>query len=409
MRYVAVLSLVWLSVSTQPVQGNSFKAIKGKVSGVAARLLPQAVALSFGVSLLFAPLANVDAAGAGTQDRPVVQEPSHAPKLDGAVRKTDLQLKVDRARFRTDYRLAAAEAARMTNLQLKDEIDALGVGVTVDERGELTRTPTNPYADLLPSREERINWEDFDAELDDILDDAVRKTDLQLKADRARFRTDYRLAAAEAARMTNLQLKDEIDALGVGVTVDERGELTRTPTNPYADLLPSREGGERLRLLTILTYLETIDESSLFRRGAGVGRRVSMLIEMSDAYKMTDKPELREYFSKSWSDLVRNELLLIPYLFKDKAVALRATSAITRGEPLSVAAQKIKLAVTKHRNLLNKLLQGDISPEEYERDYAGVEDKIISAVREYAATKAATKKPLRRALRAGGPHIRTGW
>ena len=264
MKFAVVLSLVLLSVSTQSVQGNSFKAIRGKVSDAAARWLPQvgrqAAALSLGVSLLFAP-----------------------------------------------------------------SIDA--------EAGQFAE------------------------------------------------------AAERAAHRTNLQLKDEIEALGVGVVVDAHGELVQSRTSHYADLMPSREAGDRLRLLTIGATLGIVGESSMFKRGAGITRRISRLVELSDANEMTVNPELREYLANAWQDLRRNEFLLARYLLKDE-FASRAGDTFplgfsrTTSASRDAAARKIKRALTTHHRLLNKLRQELLSIKEYELLLVIVEGDIASAVRE---------------------------
>ncbi len=386
MRYVAVLSLVWLSVSTQPVQGKGLKAIKGKVSDVAARWMSRAVALPLGASLLFAPLANVDAAGAGTQDRPVVQDQSHAP------------IKADRARLRTDFRLAAAEAARMTDQQLKDamealgvldadmaarmtdqqlkdEMEALGVGVTVDKRGEQTHPRTNPPSSPIspPKNSEQTH----------------PRTNPHVPVDILALSYERGLTRPR----TNPYLLDDFYRYNVF------GEMRNTRTDPYADLLPISEGGESLRLLMILTHLGVIDERALF--GSALGRRVAGVWSIDDMNKIPVKPELREYFFKSWLDLVRNELVQDTLVSRAVQLDVLVPQEFVASASRSAAARKIKLAVTNHRNLLNKLLQGDLSLEEYERDYAGIKEKIFSAERESYGVI--------RASRADSPHIGTGW
>jgi len=279
MRFAVVLSLVLLSVNAQSVRGNSFKAIRGKVSDAAARWLPQvgrqAVALSLGVSLLFAPLT-------------------------------------------------AVQAGRYTEVM---------------ER---------------------------------------------------------------AAHLTNLQLKDEIEALEVGVTVDARGELVQSRTSLYADLRPSRESGERLRLLTTWNMLEIVGESSMFKRGAGIGHRIALLIRLSDENEATDRPELRQYLAKAWLDLAHNEFLRFRYLLKDEAVSRAVQLAKfpqefskTTSASRNTAAQKIEQALTRHHRLLNKLRQEKLSIEEYELLLITVQGEIASAVREsYAPAKKARYRAL---------------
>ena len=184
---------------------------------------------------------------------------------------------------------------------------------------------------------------------------------------------------------------------GVGITVDARGELVQSGTSHYADLRPSREAGDRLRLLTTWNMLEIVGESSMFKRGAGIVHRLAQLVELSDANEMMAKPELRQYLAKAWQDLARNEFLLFRYLLKDKVVSRVVQLAKfpqefskTTSASRNTAAQKIEQALTRHHRLLNKPRQEKLSIEEYELLLITVEGEIASAVRQsYAPTKQA--------------------
>lgn len=220
--------------------------------------------------------------------------------------------------------------------------------------------------------------------------------------------------SAERSRLkTNLELKGEIDALGIGLAVDKNGEVVRSETNPLADLLPSKESGERLRIMTILAQLEAADAAGLFKRGSGVSRRLERIAEYGDHLIKSDddiSSELRVYFTKSWKDLALNELRLDMHLLKDDAARKIFLDAFP--QELGAAAftnrtatsRKLKQAVAEQQRLLSKLLQGDISKEKFEQEYAGIEDKIISAMRD-----GRVKKHISASGTSRLPHIRTGW
>ena len=239
-----VLSLLVLGV--QPVQGSGFKAVKGKVGDTAARWLAKvgrpALALGIGATLLFAPLSYGESADIVSESADIVSE-------------------------------------RATN--------------------------------------SKFDWNAFEAELPDILDRAERKT--------------------------NLQLKSGIEALNIGTTVNEDGDIVRTKSNPFADILPDHVRGERLRGLgdhlrglLVLAFLQGADNAGLFKRGTGVSSRVAVLWEQ---YKLIDTaspeeitPATRTYFTKSWLEAVENEARVALHFLKKtrKRTAASGTSRWAR-------------------------------------------------------------------------------
>lgn len=207
-----------------------------------------------------------------------------------------------------------------------------------------------------------------------------------LSAKRAAHRISGRYydAAEEARQRTNLQLKDEIEELGVGIVVNTRGELVQSRTSPYADLLSGPEGKEHLQLLMMWNILEIVSESAIFKRGAGITHRIERLVNLIDAIEITDNNELRDHLVNAWQGLVRNEYILATYLLKDEFVsAFPQALGETTVESRNIAAQNIKRALAEHHLLLNQLLQEKITIETYPYFLSTrVDDVIASAVKE---------------------------
>ncbi len=403
------LSLVLLGVGTgnHPAQGSSLKVFRGKVSSAAARWLPKVgrhtLTLAIGAMLVAAPLSNADAGKrdwdfdkarrqTNQQLKDEIEQLNVGITVDESGDLAGNKSKIDWDKFEAELDSILDEAVRETNLILNGTSES--VVITVDENGDLA------------GNKSKIDWDKFEAELDGILDEAVRETNLILKGDIwqrnigvivdkigdlssnkskidwDKFEAELDGILDEADRKTNLILKGEIEQLNIGVTVDESGDIVSTETNPFADLLPDSKHKEHLQMLTILTSLETLDAASLFKRGADVSHRVAQLQKMGEEIN-TYSPELQDHFYKSWKSAVHIELLLDMSLLKngvsEKLLLAAFPQELDTALP-TAAGKQLKRAVTTRHNLLTKLFQGDISKEEYEQKSAGIKVEIATAL-----------------------------
>lgn len=172
---------------------------------------------------------------------------------------------------------------------------------------------------------------------------------------------------------------NEVEALVIGVTMHESGEL-----------------------LTTLTHLKVLDELLFFKKDAGVSHRVTKLEELAETistarpdqinpevreyltqtWKGTTEPNqeqitaaAREYFIEMWKDAATSELVIDMYLLKDELrqeVMLDAFPQLQSGRDKynDTTAKKLKNAVSKQQYLLSEYFQGNISRETYRKEYA---------------------------------------
>ena len=109
--------------------------------------------------------------------------------------------------------------------------------------------------------------------------------------------------------------------------------------------------------------------------GADRNKRIAKLLELRGLVDKTDNEELREFFLESWRETVMFDVSLD--VADVLSLYIGVWHIIPEGEFKEAGEQaKQLLADRAHVLLLERLLQGDISKEAYQQEYAAIWESV---------------------------------